>query len=327
MNSRYLGYPLSAKGTAFIPSLFVFTMFGILVKYFSKGGPPAKLDPKDEKDPADEEAETRNSNNDVTGDAVDSSSSPRVAASRQSMSSYKSDFTLNKTKNLGSFLSMESSRDGLNLARDNFDSSRDNLNSSRDYFDSSRDNLNNSRDELRSSCDNLESSRDDLRSSVESLGVVRRNTEQSPASRPAWSADSPMKALPDKTKTRRDSSATEKSAKRRDSSAIEKSARRRQSSNSEQDCKENMVQELVQELDFLNLEDGETQSKETKPAEENVLSVGDNKDRALSFGDLFRQESPGSQLSVATSDEENDHVGVKPAAKATKHFLQVPKAK
>ena len=303
INSRYFGYPLSAKGTAFIPSLFTFAMFGILVKYFSKGGPPAKVAPMEEKDVSEDAAETQNSTNDVTGAREDSPSSPRVSISRQSLSSYKSEFALKKTKNFGSFLSMESSRDGVNSSRDNFTSSRDNLNSSRDYVDSAGDNLNSSRD-------NLESSRDDLRSSVESLGVARQgDVEQPTTTRPAWSADTPVVALPPKKRTRRDSSATEKSTK---------------PSNDEQN-NENMVQELVHELSLLSIDEGERQSKESVS---NVLSAGDDSKRALSFGDLFRRDPHASLESVATSDDEDGHLEAKSSVTSTRdNFLQVPKAK
>ena len=307
MNSRYCGFPLSAKGTAFIPSLFVFAMFGILVKYFSKDGPPAKVAPEEEKDASEDAAETQNSTNNVAGAREDSSSSPRVSISRQSLSSCKSEFAFKKTKNFGSFLSMESSRDGVNSSRDNFTSSRDNLNSSRDYVDSSRDNLNSSRN-------NLESSRDDLRSSVESVGVARQGEEQPTTSRPAWCADTPVVALPPKKRTKRDSSATDKSTKPCETS-----------SNDEQN-NDNMVQELVHELSLLSIDEGERQSKESVS---NDLSAGqDDNKRALSFGDLFRRDPHASSGSVATSDDEDGHLEAKPSVISTRdNFLQVPKAK
>lgn len=307
MNSRYFGYPLSAKGTAFIPSLFAFTMFGILVKYFSKGGPPAKVAPMEEKGVSEDAAETQTSTNDVTGAREDSSSSPCVSISRQSLSSYKSEFALKKTKNFGSFLSMDSSRDGVNSSRDNFTSSRDNLNSSRDYADSSGDNLNSSRN-------NLESSRDDLRSFVDSFGVARQGDgEQPTTTRPAWSADTPVVALPPKKRTRRDSSATEKSTKPCEGS-----------SNDEQN-NENMVQELVHELSLLSIDEGERQSKESVS---NVLSASNDSKRALSFGDLFRRDPHASLGSVATSDDEDGHLEAKSSVTSTReNFLQVPKAK
>jgi len=317
MNSRYYGLPLRTKGTAFIPSLFAFAMFGILVKYFSKGGPPAKVAPMEENEVTSNAAETRNSSNGVTEDVEDGPSSPRVAMSLQSMSSYKSEFALNKTRNIGSFLSVESSHNDLNVSRDNFDSSRGNLNSSRDNLDSSRDYLDSSHDNVNSSREELRSSRDDLRSSVESVGVQPKDVEQSTASRPAWSANSPMIVLSQKTPTRRSSSATEKSTKCR-----------RTSEGDERD-NENMVQELVQELSFLSLDDGESQTKANKPSKKNSISVGDGGGRALSFGDLFRRDSPASsraqsQESVTASDEEDR---VKPEAKPRNNFLQVPKAK
>ena len=318
MNSRYIGFPLSAKGTAFIPSLVAFAVFGILVKYYSKGGPPMKVAPTEEHDAADGSAEERN----VADDVGDSSSSPHVTESRQSMASSKSAFTANKARNIGSFVSIDSSRVGLNASRDNgnssrdnLDSSRDNLDSSRDIFDSSRDNLNSSRDNLESSRDNLESSHEHLRSSVESLGFARKNTVQSTSSRPAWSADSPMKMFPNKSSRN----------KRSDSSDTEKSIKRPRCSNDNQD-NENMVQELEQELSFLNLQDLESQTKDKKPADGNFLSAADDNSRSLSFGDLFRRDlapsSSKSQLSVTSSEED-----VKPEVKTRNNFLQVPRAK
>ena len=88
MNSGYIGYHLSAKGTAFIPSPLAFTMFGMLVNYFSKGGPPNKVAPTDEMNDVIESAA------DVKDGAEDSSSSPHITMSRQSMSSYKSEYML-----------------------------------------------------------------------------------------------------------------------------------------------------------------------------------------------------------------------------------------
>ena len=242
MNSRYMGYPLSAKGTAFIPSLLAFAMFGILVKYFSKGGPSSKVAPAVElKDATDSAVH-------VKGDAGEMLPSPRVTASRQSRTSYKSELTINKTRNLGSFLSLESSRDGLDLSRDNLDSTRDNLNSSRDDLVNSRDDLVSSRDKLHNSRDNLESSRDDLKSSDDSLRIEPQSLNESNTFRPAWYDSSPMLTLPDNRERRRDSSATAKSTKRR------------QSSSGKPD-NETMVKDLEQELSFLNLDEGEKQSK------------------------------------------------------------------
>ena len=316
MNSRYIGVPLSVKGTAFIPSLFVFAMFGILVKYFSQGGPPKNVAPIEENDATDGIADERNFYDKTENDVRESSSSPHVTESRQSMTSSKSAFTANKARNLGSFLSVDSSRD-LNASRDNFTSSYDNLDNSHDNLDSSRDNLDSSRDELRSSRDNLESSRDDVGSSAESVGISRKSKMQSTSTRPAWSATSPVIALPNKTRTRR-SSSTEN----------EKSIKRPQCSNEDQD-NENMVQELVQELSFLNLEDEDSQTKENKQSDGNALPVSDGQARALSFGDLFGRDKPSSsrsmsQASVASSDEEDS---VKPDDKARNNFLQVPRAK
>lgn len=173
MNSRYIGYALSEKGTAFIPSLFAFAMFGILVKYFSKGGPPPKVAPSVENDTTDAAVEERNINDGITNDAELTSSMPQIRESRQSVASSESVFDANRTKNIGSFLSVNSSRHGLNARRDDLDSSRDNLESSRDFLNSSRenlsssaDNLESSRDDLHSARDDPESSRDELRSSV-----------------------------------------------------------------------------------------------------------------------------------------------------------------
>ncbi|XP_054712846.1 transmembrane protein 117-like [Uloborus diversus] len=42
MNSRYLGYPLSVKGMAFMPSLIGFAMFGILTYLYGRFAPPAE---------------------------------------------------------------------------------------------------------------------------------------------------------------------------------------------------------------------------------------------------------------------------------------------
>lgn len=327
MNSRYLGFPLSAKGTAFIPSLFSFVLFGILVKYFSKGGPPAKVAPSVGNDTTDGPAEERNVNDKIADDVEPSSSLPHVRESRQSMTSSQSVFDANKTRNIGSFLSVDSSRDGLDTARDNFDSScvnlessRDNLNSSRDNLNSSADNLESSRDTLRDSRDNLESSRDDLRSSVENLAITPKDMVPSTSSRPAWSSDSPMKTIPSKTRT-----------KRSDSSDAGKTIQRPQCSNDDQDEEENMVQDFIQQLSFLNLEDEDAQTKENKPLSEgNVLPVEDKNDRALSFGDLFRRDPPSSsmsQLSATSSDEENGPVGLNTGVKTRNNFLQVPRKK
>lgn len=42
MNSRYLGYPLSVKGMAFMPSLIGFAMFGILTYLYGRFPPPTE---------------------------------------------------------------------------------------------------------------------------------------------------------------------------------------------------------------------------------------------------------------------------------------------
>ncbi|XP_071040319.1 transmembrane protein 117 isoform X2 [Parasteatoda tepidariorum] len=43
MNSRYLGYPLSVKGMAFMPSLIGFAMFGILTYLYGRFPPPTEM--------------------------------------------------------------------------------------------------------------------------------------------------------------------------------------------------------------------------------------------------------------------------------------------
>ena len=307
MNSRYFGVPLSVKGTAFIPSLFSFALFGILVKYFSKGGPPVKVAPSPVNDAADGASNERNVNGREEDNVEVSYSSPNATASRQSITSTKSALNVNRARrNLGSFLSIESSRDGLDASRNN---SLNNLNSSRDSLDSSRD-------ELRSSRDNIESSRDDVRSSVGSLGIAPETVTQPTSSRPAWSAASPMITLPDTSQNRRD-----------DCIDTEKSIKHLQCSNDDQD-NENMVQELVQELSFLNLEDEDHQTEEKKESGENSLPSSDDKPEVLPIGDLFRRDPPSSsrslsQSSVASSDDE----GLKPEVKAKKDFLQVPRPK
>ena len=319
MNSRYVGIPLSAKGTAFIPSLLAFAMFGILVKYFSKGGPTAKVAPIEEKGVHDDGDGTHESKNDKAGAVGESPSSQWVSGSRQSLSSYKTEVAISKAKNVDSFLSMASSCDGRTSSRDQLDSSRDNLKSSRDFFESSHDNLTSSRDELRNSRANLESSRDGLRNSAESVGAVHNGLEQPTPSRPAWSTETPMVALPSKKRTRRDSSAAKKDTQLCQSSTDEH-------------YNETMVQELVQELSFLNLDEGENQSKESKSPEENPLPVNDGNDRALSFGDFFRRDTPASlgsqsEMSVVTSDDEDQHLQAQPPTTEKINFLQVPKTK
>ena len=302
MNSRYFGVPLSVKGTAFIPSLFSFALFGILVKYFSKGGPPVKVAPSEVNDATDGASNELCINGREEDDVEMSSSSPNAAASHESITSTKSALTANKARNLGSFLSIDSSHDGLDPSRNNLDSSRDNLDSSRDA--------------LRSSRDNLESLRDDVRSSVGSLGIAPETMTQPNSSRPAWSAASPMITLPDASQNRRD-----------DCVDTEKSIKHLQCSNDDQD-NENMVQELVQELSFLNLEDEDRQAEEKKESDGNSLPVSDDKPGVLPIGDLFRRDPPSSsrslsQSSVASSDDE----GLKPDVKAKKSFLQVPRPK
>lgn len=316
MNSRYVGFPLSAKGTAFIPSLFAFAMFGILVKYFSKGGPTAKVAPVEEKGDADG---THESKNDDVGAAGESPSSQCFSGSRQSLSSYKTEVAVSKPKNFQSFLSMESSRGDRNSSRDQLDSSRDKLNSSRDFFESSDGNLNSSRDELGSSRENLEGSRDDLRNSAESVGAVHNaDLKQSTTSYPAWSTETPVVALPPKERIRRDSSA------KKDTQLCQ--------SSTDEHHNETMVQELVQELSFLNLDEGENESKESKPPEENASPVNDGNDRALSFGDFFRRDTSASlgsqsQMSVVTPDDEDERLHAQPPTAEKINFLQVPKAK
>lgn len=286
MNSRYIGYPLSAKGTAFIPSLLAFTMFGILVKYFSKGGPPNKVAPANEM--KDVIADTA----DVKDGAEDSSSSPHITMSRQSMSSYKSEYAANKTRKHGSFLSM--------------DSSHDNVESSQDNLDSSRDNLESSRDELRSS-------RDDLRSSDEGLQILPEGIEEHSVTRPAWSDSTPEKVLP------------EGNGPRRDSLTVDKSSKRRQSSTDHPDN-----ETMALDISVTNLDLESEQSK--KNVQSAKTSVGDSSTRTLSFGDLFRRDTPtGSrsvtQLSDVVSDDEmNSTVDAKPAVEEGHNFLQIPRA-
>ena len=136
------------------------------------------------------------------------------------------------------------------------------------------------------------------------------------SSRPAWSAASPMITLPDASQNERD-----------DRVDTEKSIKHLQCSNDDQD-NENMVQELVQELSFLNLEDENRQAEEKKESDGNSLPVSDDKPGILPIGDLFRRDPPNSsrslsQSSVASSDDE----GLKPDVKAKKSFLQVPRPK
>ena len=328
MNSRYIGYALSAKGTAFIPSLFAFAMFGILVKYFSKGGPPPKVAPSVENDTTDAAVEERNINDGITNDAELTSSMPQIRESRQSVASSESVFDANRTKNIGSFLSVNSSRHGLNARRDDLDSSRDNLESSRDFLNSSRenlsssaDNLESSRDDLHSARDDPESSRDELRSSVENLAISPKGVVSGTSSRPAWSFDSPPKTT-----------ASKKGTKRSGSSDIETTIQNPQGSNDDQD-KENMVQDFVQQLSFLNLEGEDNQAtskdKDSSP-EENNPSVDSKDDRALSFGELFRRDptrSSMSQLSATSSDDEDRHVDSNTDVKITNNSLQIPRKK
>ena len=286
MNSRYIGYPLSAKGTAFIPSLLAFTMFGILVKYFSKGGPPNKVVPANEmKDVIADAA-------DVKDGAEDSSSSPHITMSRQSMSSYKSEYAVNKTRKHGSLFSKDSSHDNLESSQDNLDSSSDNLESSRDE---------------------LHSSRDDLRSSDEGLQILPEGIEEHSVTRPAWSDSTPEKVFPEGNGPRRDSLTVDKSSKRRQSSA---------------DHPDNET--IAQDISVTNLDLESEQSKKNVLSAK--TSVGDSSTRALSFGDLFRRDPPtGSrsvtQLSDVVSDDEmNSNVGAKPAVEEGQNFLQIPRA-
>ena len=291
MNSRYIGYHLSAKGTAFTPSHLVFTMFGILVKYFSKGNPPNNVAPANEKKDAIEGAP------DVKDGYEDSSSSPHITMSRQSMSSYNSEDTANKTRKHDSCFTMDSSHDNL-------ESSLDYLNSSQDNLDSSRDNLESSRDELRSS-------RDDLRSSDECLQILPEGIEEHSVSRPAWSDSRPEKVLP------------EGNGPRRDSLTVDKSSKRRQSSTDHQDN-----ETMAQDISVTNLDLESEQSKKNVPSDK--TSVSDSSTRALSFGDLFRRDTPtGSrsvtQLSdVASDDEINSSVDTKPAVEDGYNVLQIP---
>ena len=261
-------------------------MFGILVKYFSKGGPPNKVAPANEMKDAIQGAA------DVKDGAEESSSSPHITMSRQSISSYKSQYAANKTRKHGSFFSMNSSHDNL-------ESSQDNLNSS-------RDNLESSRDELRSS-------RDDLRSWDEGLQILPKEMEEGSVTRPAWSDSTPEKVLP------------EGNGPRRDSLTVDKSPKSRQSSTDHPD-NENMAQDIS----VTNLDLESEQSK--KNVQSAKASIGDSSTRTLSFGDLFRRDTPtGSrsvtQLSdVVPDDEMNSNVNVKPAVEEGNNFLQIPRA-
>ena len=303
MNSRYYGVPLSVKGTAFIPSLLSFTLFGILVKFFSKGGPPTKVTPVEGKETRVETDGARSSKNEETS-AVGNAS--RISLSRQSLSSNKSEFLANKTKHFDSFLSVDSSRAGAQSPRDNLDSD----------FGSSRDVLDTSRDALPRSRDNLKKSRVKLNSSRESIGEGIEGSEQPTTSRPAaWSTETPIIVLNPKKRTIRDSCVSEK--------ANELS----QDSNGDQ-YNDTMVQELVQELSSLNFEEGESQNKEGEPPTENTgISVIDDKTGPLSFGDLFRQDTVASvgsrsQLSIATADEEDGRSEGKPVTPSRDNFLE-----
>ena len=306
MNSRYYGVPLSIKGTAFIPSLLSFTLFGILVKFFSKGAPPTKVTPVQGKETRVETDGARSSKNGETSTVGNAS---RISLSRQSLSSNKSEFVTNKTKHFDSFLSVDSSRAGAQSQCGNLDSD----------FGSSRDVLENARDVLPRSRDNLKKSRVNLGSSRESIGEGIEGSEQPITSRQAaWSTETPIIVLKPKKSIVRDSCVSEK--------ANELS----QDSNGDQ-YNDTMVQELVQELSSLNFDEGERQTKEEEPPKENTgISVIDDKVRPLSFGDLFRQDtvtSAGSrsQLSSATAagdEEDDDRSEGKPVTPSRDNFLE-----
>ena len=140
---------------------------------------------------------------------------------------------------------------------------------------------------------------------------------QPTSSRPAWSAASPMITLPDTTQNRHD-----------DCVDTDKSIKHLQCSNEDQD-NENMVQELVQELSFLNLEDEDHQTEEKKQSDGNSLPVmSDDKPGVLPIGDLFRHDPSGSsrslsQPSFASFDDES----LKPEVRAKKNFLEVLRPK
>ena len=313
MNSRYIGVPLSVKGTAFIPSLLAFALFGILIKYFSKGGPPTKVAPVEgntTNDDTDGTRDSKNEDNTVIND-------PRISMSHQSLSSSKSEFATNKTKHFDSFLSVDSSRVGRQSSGDNLDSefgsSDDVLGGSGDVLRRSLNNLESSGDALRRSGDGLEKSLHELRNSVGSGGEGSGSMEQHTLSRPAWSAETPIIALQPKKRTRGDSCVSEKA-----------NESGKDSNNDE--YHETMVQDLVQELSSLNFDEGESQIKEDVPPMENNVSANDNKARVLSFRDLFRQDTRASvgsqsQLSIATSNDENGYSEAKPVTPSRNNFL------
>ena len=313
MNSRYIGVPLSVKGTAFIPSLLAFALFGILIKYFSKGGPPTKVAPVEgntTNDDTDGTRDSKNEDNTVIND-------PRISMSHQSLSSSKSEFATNKTKHFDSFLSVDSSRVGRQASGDNLDSefgsSDDVLGGSGDVLRRSLNNLENSGDALRRSGDGLEKSLHELRNSVGSGGEGSGSMEQHTLSRPAWAAETPIIALQPKKRTRGDSCVSEKA-----------NESGKDSNNDE--YHETMVQDLVQELSSLNFDEGESQIKEDVPPTENNVSANGNKARVLSFRGLFRQDTRASvgsqsQLSIAASNDENGYSDAKPVTPSRNNFL------
>ena len=107
---------------------------------------------------------------------------------------------------------------------------------------------------------------------------------------------------------------------RRDSLTVDKSSKRRQSSTDHPD-NENMAQDIsVTNLDL----ESEQREKNVQSAK---TSVGDSSTRALSFGDLFRRDTPtGSrsvtQLSDVVSDDEmNSNVDARPTGEEGQNFL------
>ena len=133
MNSRYEGLPLSTKGTAFIPALFAFALFGLLVKYFSKNRPPIKVKKTLQRDSASRPANNDKSSqkkgtlpDDVGGSSIPVP--PHVASAddgSQSYASSKRGLSTNQTRNESSLMSLRSSRDGLNISRDHLNGSCD----------------------------------------------------------------------------------------------------------------------------------------------------------------------------------------------------------
>ena len=85
---------------------------------------------------------------------------------------------------------------------------------------------------------------------------------------------------------------------------------------------------MPQDISVTNLDLESEQTKKNVPSAR--ASVNDSSTTALSFGDLFRRDTPtGSrsvtQLSdVASDDEINSSVDTKPAVEEGHNFLQIP---